>query len=131
MVDTEFEAGVFKHREVSVSKTTVTSDVPNAAMPDGEQISFSAVANDFLVSTTGVTKDETNKLIDDALDQKIKRAPLAGSSLITAHIKLMALLDKLVPFGNPLATMGDEAPNDIYLTVQRKGGSLSLVAELK
>ena len=125
LVETEYQPVAFKHREVSVAKTTVTTDIDTPLQPAGDRITFTAVAGDFMISTIGLKQDETKKLIDSALDQKIKRSPLPGNSLFFMDIQLMDLLDMVVPFGNPLA--GDEnAPEKVHVSSSSKDGTIHI-----
>jgi hypothetical protein len=129
-IETEFESVAFEHRDIKVAKTTVTTDMDTPLAPAGDQISYLAVAGDFLVSTSSLKPLETKKLIDMGLDQKIKRAPLPGNALMVMNIKLMELLDKIVPFGNPLEGKED-APKMLHLVLDNKDGTLNASIHFK
>jgi hypothetical protein len=131
MVEAEVEANAFTHRDVPVMKTTVTAEIDLPTMPSGEQISYSAVAGSYMVTVTAENPEVTKQLIDAALDQKLKRAPLPGGVLMVMEFKLMDLLDKLTPGGNPFAGREQQAPQLVRLTMDTKRGTLNFDVTLR
>ncbi|MGA0868932.1 MAG: hypothetical protein ACO3UM_08375, partial [Planctomycetota bacterium] len=74
MAETTVEPEAMVHRDTPVMKTTVIFDDPMMSPTgDGEQVAYSAVAGNVLVSTMmSTSKGEITGLIDDILDKKIK-----------------------------------------------------------
>jgi hypothetical protein len=128
-IETEFEAEAFTHRDIKVAKTIMTTDIDTPLAPAGDQINYSAVAGDYLVTTSALSIEDTKKLIDVAADQKIKRSPLAKNALMVMNIKLLDLLDKIVP-GNPLSTQEDPAEN-LRIVFDNKNASLNVLLHFK
>lgn len=129
-IDAEFEAEDFTHRGVPVSRTTMTIDLDTPLNPAGDQITFTAVAGQYLVSTTSLTKKDARSLIDRALDRKVARAPIPAGALGMIRFKLVDLMDKIVPFNNPLA--GDEnAPQIVQMTFDSRNQALNFAIEIK
>lgn len=91
----------FEHRSVSVTKSVVKpkegSELPpNPLFGDGPVETFSAVAGNYMVMTMGGGKDQAIKgLIDNALDQKVKRTPLAGGALMIIALDMGKLSEKM------------------------------------
>ena len=73
----------------------------------------------------------TKKLIDMALDQKIKRAPLAGGKLFTMDIQFMEMMDKVSPMGNPFAGQEDMAPKTMSMGMSTSGQTLKFSISFK
>ena len=121
MVESEFKPKAGSHRDVNIAKTTITTDMDTPTMPDGEQITYFAVAADYMVQTQGTKIDETKKLIDAALDQKIKRAPMPAGKLFTMEIKFMDMMDKVSPIGNPFAGQEEIAPKLMKMDMSVSG----------
>ena len=120
--DTKFIARGAEHRDVILTKQTVT-------MQGIEQTSYIGVAGDYYISAS--TLDEAKELIDAVLDQRITRRKLPDDSLMTLDLKLMELLDYASPVGNPLAGLGDMAPEDVHLSVESKNSTMTIRIRLK
>lgn len=125
MVDAEVEQNAFKHRDIPVMKTIITSDTETPVMPTGEQTTYTAVAGSYLISATTVKIENVKSLMDQALDQKVKRKPLAGNALAIVNVQFMDLIDRISPIGNPFEGQ-EKLPETLRISVDAKGGSLNL-----
>ena len=121
---TEYVVKGLEHRDITLAKQMVT-------MPGVEQTTYTGVAGGYYITATTMDEDVARGLIDAALDQKITRQKLPDNTLMSMDLRLMDLLDIASPAGNPLAGLGEMAPEDMHLSVESKDSTLTLRIRLK
>lgn len=120
-VDAEFERRAFVHREVAVSRLTM-----DLAASGLNQVTtqYAAVAGSYLLSLRGENEAVAKAMIDAVLDQKVKRAPLAESALLTLTLDLEKMFDQLAGLGIPAPVGPGDGPGVAKARLFRGEGSL-------
>lgn len=93
----KLEPAAVTHRGIPMLRTTIEYDESmgaNPFIPNGNAVGFSGVAGNAMVVTAMNQSDaEAKSLIDAVLDEKVKRAPLPNSNLVSVGIDLVKLID--------------------------------------
>jgi hypothetical protein len=100
-VDAEFEQKAFTHRDVIVSRLTMDMSAGGLNQVNTQ---YSAVAGSYLLAYSGEDKNLAKAMIDAVLDQKVKRAPLVKSALLTLTLDIEKMFDHLAGLGIPAPT---------------------------
>ena len=129
--DTEVTEKAFEHRSVSVTKSVLKpkegSELPpNPLLGEGPVETYAAVAGNYMLVSMGGAKEGGIKgLIDQALDQKLKRAPLSNNALMTMDINMTKFAEKMG--GNA----GEDAPDKLSMVLGRTPTGLSIKIHAK
>ncbi|MGA1524901.1 MAG: hypothetical protein ACO4CZ_13130 [Planctomycetota bacterium] len=132
MAETTVEPEAMVHRDTPVMKTTVIFDDPMMSPTgDGEQVSYSAVAGNVLVSTMmSTSKGEITGLIDDILDKKIKMATLPANTLMTMSVSLGDIADMIMMMSG-MPGGESEIPSGISAELTKNGKALDFKVHVK
>jgi hypothetical protein len=131
MAEATVEPAALTHREVPIMRTKVVFDDPNMA-PFGEDgtESFGAVVGNLMVTSMFVgAKAEIQALIDDVLDEKVKRSQLAQGALMKMHVNVDALVGYLAQQGMPAEA--EDAPASVDATLTRSEKGLRLRVDIR
>lgn len=129
--DLEFTEKAFEHRKINVSKSVLKpkegSELPpNPLFGDGPMESYTAAAGNYMIVTAGGAKDGVIKgMIDQALDQKIKRAPLGNGALMIMDVNVAKLSEKMG------GAADEDAPEKLNLAIGRTQTGMSLKLHAK
>ncbi|MEE9126024.1 MAG: hypothetical protein V3U11_02690, partial [Planctomycetota bacterium] len=126
-VDAEFEQRAFTHRDVAVSRLTMDM---SASGLNQVTTQYTAVAGSYLLTYSGENEDSAKAMIDAVLDQKVKRAPLAKSALLTLTLDLEKMFDRLAGLGIP-APMEEDGPKLAEIRLFRGENSLQLKVSIE
>jgi hypothetical protein len=119
----DYKPNAFEHRGVSVTQQTLTMTEDAAENPffkDGKMDQMFAVAGSYLVCTVFGGKDDMVSAIDQALDQKFSRMPLASDTLLKLTMKFA---ECVAGFGAPV---GGDAPDLVDITLGRNGAGIGV-----
>ncbi|MGA0060164.1 MAG: hypothetical protein ACO3RU_11300 [Planctomycetota bacterium] len=132
MAETTVEPEAMVHRDTPVMKTTVIFDDPMMSPTgDGEQVAYSAVAGNVLVSTMmSTSKGEITGLIDDILDKKIKMATLPANTLMTMSVSLGDIADMIMMMSG-MPGGESEIPSGISAELTKNGKALDFKVHVK
>ncbi|MEY2980525.1 MAG: hypothetical protein RL562_752, partial [Planctomycetota bacterium] len=132
MAETTIEPEAMVHRDTPVMKTTVIFDDPMMSPTgDGEQVGYSAVAGNVLVSTMmSTSKGEITGLIDDILDKKIKMATLPANTLMTMSVSLGDIADMIMMMSG-MPGGESEIPSGISAELTKNGKALDFKVHVK
>lgn len=129
-MEVEVTADALEHRGTKLGKSRVSGGEPSPMMPDGAMESyFGAIAN-YMVMTLNGDEASAKDLIDTVLDKKVKRAPLAGDSIVHMDVDLATFMPQL----NPAIGQGganDRMPQRMGLSVAAVGNALQVRMNLK
>ncbi|MDA0374054.1 MAG: hypothetical protein O2865_09750 [Planctomycetota bacterium] len=132
MAETTIEPEAMVHRDTPVMKTTVIFDDPMMSPTgDGEQVSYSAVAGNVLISTMmSTSKGEITGLIDDILDKKIKMTALPANALMTMSVDLGEIADMIMMMSG-MPGGESEIPSGVSAELTRNGNALDFKVHVK
>lgn len=120
----------FEHRGTKLGKTKMSGGEPNPMMPDGVIESyFGAVANYMVMAMNG-SEAGAKELVDAVLDQKVKRAPLAGDAILRFDVDLEAFVQQMNAATGQEGTL-DSMPKRATLSAAAAGKALQFTLNLK
>ena len=117
MADVQIKDKALTHREINCNKTVTEVSMPNGK--DTSTTQFTGVAGAFLFGAG--SEADTKGLIDAILDQKVTRAALPGSALLTVSAKVA---DMVRTMSNGMAD-GEDAPTKVDVAMRRQGSGLN------
>jgi hypothetical protein len=132
MAETIIEPEAMVHRDTPVMKTTVIFDDPMMSPTgDGEQVSYSAVAGNVLISTMmSTSKGEITGLIDDILDEKITMTKLPTNTLMTMSVNLGEIADMIMMMSG-MPGGESEIPSGVSAELTKNGKALDFKVHVK
>jgi hypothetical protein len=127
--------GAEQHRGVAFDRTVVKSEDEDEPLLAGLAASLTGAAGKYLVGAMGgggnLTKNAAT-LADAALDDRVKRAPLAEGVLLRLAVDLPGFLPMLAQFGTELPPeAADEMPGEVVLTLGKHKGALRLALHIQ
>lgn len=123
--DSKTDHDAFEHRGVTVSRAETSVDDPTGASPllvDGLMTTFTAIAGSYALSNMHPGEDRIKELIDDALDQKIRRQPLPSNTLLVMKMRMAELIDSMAGGGIPL----EGIPEILDVSLGTANGTLTI-----
>lgn len=121
----------FEHRGVTFLKSVVSDLPPTPMMPDGEMVSRFGVAGNLAVMTTGGGDADAAAVVDAVLDQKVKRAPLSGATLVDAIVDLRAMAKMMLAGTDMNGEPGEDMPTHVTVQIGVEGTSLQVKAHVQ
>lgn len=126
----EVSADGFEHRGTKLGKQKLSGGEPNPMMPDGVMESyFGAVGNYMLMAMNG-SEAGAKEIVDAVLDQKVKRAPLAGDAILRLDLDLEALVQQMNAVTGQHGTV-EAMPKSATLSAAAAGKGLQFTLRLK
>lgn len=127
--------GAEQHRGLAFDRAVVRGEDEDEPLVGGLATSLMGAAGKYLVGALGgggnLTKN-TTALADAALDDRVKRAPLAEGVLLRMALDLPGLLPHLEKFGLEVPPeAADEMPGELVLTLGKAKGALRLALHIQ
>ncbi len=123
-LEAEVERDALVHRDVSLLRTTLTTDDPDAMpspmLKNGRSVSHSGLAGEFLIGTTGLAPEAITRLIDRALDGEIELRPLAENMIGEVEVRFRDLVESSGQGQVPT----DSMPQTVEIKIGNPGNAL-------
>jgi len=117
----------FEHRGTKLGKQRVSGGEPNPMMPDGVMESYFGAVGNYMVMAMNGSETGAKELVDAVLDQKVKRAPLAGDAILRLDLDLAAMVEQMgMGAGAP-----EGMPTQVNLSAAAVGKALQIKLHLK
>ncbi len=91
MAELHLQQNFSKHKEVPLHIITLSGG------PQGVVHSFTAVADKYVIQTTQQSKEEVIRIIDNALEHKVKQSPLPGNAMLKIRIDTHQVIALIMP----------------------------------
>ena len=128
----EITPNAITHRDIGVTSTVVELDDvgPNPLTKDGQTESFSAIAgNAMVVSSFGDAASNVKSLIDQVLDNKLKRTPLG--KLMTMSLDLGKMVDFIGEMSGGQGPDANDIPAGVNMGLAKTDKGLHIEVRIK